>query len=41
MTSSEELVEACLARVREVDSQIEAWSFLDPRLCAGASAGSG
>jgi Asp-tRNA(Asn)/Glu-tRNA(Gln) amidotransferase A subunit family amidase len=28
--SSEELVEACLARVREVDPQIEAWSFLDP-----------
>src|SRR5688500_14506055 len=30
MTSSEELVEACLARVREVDSQVAAWSFLDP-----------
>jgi Asp-tRNA(Asn)/Glu-tRNA(Gln) amidotransferase A subunit family amidase len=28
--SSEQLVEACLARVREVDAQIEAWAFLDP-----------
>jgi len=28
--SSEQLVEACLARVRETDSQIQAWAFLDP-----------
>src|SRR5216683_4990165 len=28
--SSEQLVEACLARVRETDGRIEAWAFLDP-----------
>ncbi len=28
--SSEELVEACLARVRETDAQVQAWAFLDP-----------
>jgi Asp-tRNA(Asn)/Glu-tRNA(Gln) amidotransferase A subunit family amidase len=28
--SSEELVEACLARVRERDAQVQAWAFLDP-----------
>ncbi len=28
--SSEELVEACLARVREVDERVQAWAFLDP-----------
>ena len=28
--SSEQLVEACLARVSEVDGQVEAWAFLDP-----------
>jgi Asp-tRNA(Asn)/Glu-tRNA(Gln) amidotransferase A subunit family amidase len=28
--ASEQLVEACLARIREVDGQIEAWAFLDP-----------
>ncbi|HUD00467.1 MAG TPA: amidase, partial [Candidatus Polarisedimenticolaceae bacterium] len=27
--SSEQLVEACLARIREVDPQVEAWAFLD------------
>ncbi|OGL17890.1 MAG: glutamyl-tRNA amidotransferase [Candidatus Rokubacteria bacterium RIFCSPLOWO2_12_FULL_71_22] len=27
--SSEQLVEACLARVREVDGQVQAWAFLD------------
>jgi Asp-tRNA(Asn)/Glu-tRNA(Gln) amidotransferase A subunit family amidase len=27
--SSEQLVEACLARVREADAQIQAWAFLD------------
>jgi Asp-tRNA(Asn)/Glu-tRNA(Gln) amidotransferase A subunit family amidase len=28
--SSEELVEACLARVRDVDGDVQAWAFLDP-----------
>jgi Asp-tRNA(Asn)/Glu-tRNA(Gln) amidotransferase A subunit family amidase len=28
--SSEQLVEACLARVREVDEDVQAWVFLDP-----------
>lgn len=28
--SSEQLVQACLARIREVDAQIQAWAFLDP-----------
>jgi Asp-tRNA(Asn)/Glu-tRNA(Gln) amidotransferase A subunit family amidase len=28
--SSVELVEACLARVREVDAEVQAWAFLDP-----------
>jgi Asp-tRNA(Asn)/Glu-tRNA(Gln) amidotransferase A subunit family amidase len=28
--SSEQLVEACLARVRAVDAGVEAWAFLDP-----------
>jgi Asp-tRNA(Asn)/Glu-tRNA(Gln) amidotransferase A subunit family amidase len=28
--SSEQLVEACLARVREIDEQVQAWAFLDP-----------
>src|SRR5881296_2959872 len=28
--TSVELVEACLARVREVDADIQAWAFLDP-----------
>ena len=28
--SSEELVEACLARIREVDPDVQAWAFLDP-----------
>ncbi len=27
---SEQLVEACLARVREVDDTVQAWAFLDP-----------
>ena len=27
---SEQLVEACLARVRETDGQVQAWAFLDP-----------
>src|SRR6266581_8392844 len=28
--TSVELVQACLARVREVDGQVQAWAFLDP-----------
>jgi Asp-tRNA(Asn)/Glu-tRNA(Gln) amidotransferase A subunit family amidase len=28
--SSEQLLEACLARVREIDEQVQAWAFLDP-----------
>src|SRR5262245_10038599 len=28
--SSEELVDACLARIREVDPPVQAWAFLDP-----------
>jgi len=28
--SAEELVEACLARVREADAEVQAWAFLDP-----------
>src|SRR5918992_2738317 len=28
--SSEQLVEACLSRIREVDGQVQAWAFLDP-----------
>src|SRR5688572_22494974 len=28
--SAEELVSACLARVREADSDIQAWAFIDP-----------
>jgi Asp-tRNA(Asn)/Glu-tRNA(Gln) amidotransferase A subunit family amidase len=30
LLTSVELVEACLARVREVDGQVQAWAFLDP-----------
>ena len=28
--SAEELAEACLARVREADAEVQAWAFLDP-----------
>jgi Asp-tRNA(Asn)/Glu-tRNA(Gln) amidotransferase A subunit family amidase len=28
--SSEQLMDACLARVREVDGDVQAWAFLDP-----------
>ncbi|PYN39331.1 MAG: amidase, partial [Candidatus Rokuibacteriota bacterium] len=28
--SSAELVQACLARVRETDAEVQAWAFLDP-----------
>ncbi len=30
LINSEQLVEACLARIREVDAQVQAWAFLDP-----------
>src|SRR5262245_52659995 len=30
--SAVDLVEACLARIREVDEQVQAWTFLDPEL---------
>ncbi len=33
--SSEQLVEACLARIRAVDRDVEAWTFLDPELALG------
>jgi Asp-tRNA(Asn)/Glu-tRNA(Gln) amidotransferase A subunit family amidase len=29
--SAEQLTEACLARVREVDGEVQAWTFLDPQ----------
>src|SRR5262245_47547861 len=28
--TSEQLIEACLARIDEVDGRVEAWAFLDP-----------
>jgi len=28
--SAEQLVEACLARVREIDGEVQAWQYLDP-----------
>jgi Asp-tRNA(Asn)/Glu-tRNA(Gln) amidotransferase A subunit family amidase len=28
--TSEQLIESCLARIREVDPQVQAWAFLDP-----------
>jgi Asp-tRNA(Asn)/Glu-tRNA(Gln) amidotransferase A subunit family amidase len=28
--SSEQLVESCLSRIRDVDPQVQAWAFLDP-----------
>jgi Asp-tRNA(Asn)/Glu-tRNA(Gln) amidotransferase A subunit family amidase len=30
IVSAEQLVEACLVRVREVDGDVQAWAFLDP-----------
>ncbi|MFZ5557628.1 MAG: amidase [Pseudomonadota bacterium] len=30
LISSEQLVQACLERIREVDASVEAWAFLDP-----------
>src|SRR6478672_6352069 len=32
---SEELVEACLARIRDVDPDVRAWAFLDPEHALG------
>ena len=28
--SSVEFVEACLARIKEIDGRVQAWTFLDP-----------
>ena len=33
--TSEQLVEACLARIGAVDRDVEAWTFLDPELVLG------
>jgi Asp-tRNA(Asn)/Glu-tRNA(Gln) amidotransferase A subunit family amidase len=33
--SSEQLVDACLARVREVEDSVQAWQFLDPEHALG------
>jgi Asp-tRNA(Asn)/Glu-tRNA(Gln) amidotransferase A subunit family amidase len=33
--SAEQLTEACLARVREVDDTVQAWAFLDPEHALG------
>jgi Asp-tRNA(Asn)/Glu-tRNA(Gln) amidotransferase A subunit family amidase len=33
--SAEQLTEACLARVREVDERVQAWAFLDPEHALG------
>ncbi len=33
--SSEQLVEACLARVREAEEKVQAWQFLDPEHALG------
>jgi len=33
--SSEQLVEACLARIREVEEKVQAWQFLDPEHALG------
>src|SRR5712692_11116586 len=30
LISSEQLVKACLQRIREIDEQVQAWAFLDP-----------
>jgi len=30
LINSEQLVEACLAHIREVDAEVQAWAFLDP-----------
>jgi amidase len=28
--NSQQLIEACLARIREIDAEVQAWAFLDP-----------
>jgi Asp-tRNA(Asn)/Glu-tRNA(Gln) amidotransferase A subunit family amidase len=33
--SSEQLVEACLARINEIDARVQAWAFLDPAHALG------
>ena len=33
--SSEQLTQACLARIREVDGKVQAWAFLDPEHALG------
>jgi Asp-tRNA(Asn)/Glu-tRNA(Gln) amidotransferase A subunit family amidase len=30
LINSEQLIEACLSRIRDVDPQVQAWTFLDP-----------
>jgi len=35
VVTSVEFVQACLARVREVDAQVQAWMFLDPEYALG------
>ena len=35
--NSEQLVEACVARVNEVDEQVQAWAFLDPEYALAQS----
>jgi Asp-tRNA(Asn)/Glu-tRNA(Gln) amidotransferase A subunit family amidase len=35
VVSSEQLVEACLARVREAEADVQAWAFLDPEHALG------
>jgi len=30
---SEQLLAACLARIHDVDAQVQAWAFLDPEHC--------
>src|SRR5438094_650478 len=38
--TSVELVQACLARVREIDEQVQAWTFLDPEHALAQARGS-
>ncbi len=35
LLTSEQVTEACLARVREVDDEVQAWAFLDPAHALG------
>lgn len=34
MISSEQLIEACLAQIREIDAQVQAWAFLEAEYAA-------